>query len=210
MTARVDLPASDVERYYGAMMELADEARQVCAPMLERGLAVETKKDASPVTEVGRAIERRLRELIARRFPDHGVIGEEYPPHQPGSAFQWILDPIDGTEELIHGVPTWGAMLALHHNRVPVVGLIDHPALDLRASAGVGLGTWCNGRRIRLREPSARAALSESPDLSRRVRAHRGRDRSRGCHGGRAQRDLGSGGGPGPGRRSGRQLRGGP
>lgn len=133
-------------------MAFADEVRRIAAPMLEAGFATETKQDASPVTEVDRAIERRLRELIARQFPDHGVIGEEYPAHQPESAFQWILDPIDGTEELIHGIPTWGAMLALHHDGVPVVGLIDHPALDVRASAGVGLGAWRNGQRIRLQE----------------------------------------------------------
>lgn len=44
-------------------------------------------------------------------------------------------------------------MLALHHDGLPVVGLIDHPALDVRASAAVGLGAWRNGQRIRLREP---------------------------------------------------------
>jgi histidinol-phosphatase len=153
-TKGIDLPASDVERYYAAVMEFADEARRIAAPMLERGFTTETKQDASPVTDIDRAIERRLRELIAARFPDHGVIGEEYPAYRPESAFQWILDPIDGTEELIHGIPTWGAMLALHHDGVPVVGLIDHPALDVRASAGVGLGAWRNGQRIRLREPA--------------------------------------------------------
>ena len=156
-TPRIDLPASDVKRYHAAVLEFADEAWCVAAPMIERGFATETKNDGSPVTEVDRAIERQLRELIARRFPDHGVIGEEYPPHRPESVFQWILDPIDGTEEFIHGIPTWGVMLALHYDGVPVVGLIDHPALDVRASAGVGLGAWRNGRRIRLREPTSPA-----------------------------------------------------
>jgi fructose-1,6-bisphosphatase/inositol monophosphatase family enzyme len=118
---------------------------------------------------VDHAIERRLRELIAEQFPNHGVVGEEYPPHQSESAFQWILDPIDGTEELIHGIPTWGAMVALHHEGVPVVGLIDHPALDVRASAGVGLGAWHNGRRIRLREP----AVPTRPEAVRLVMSAR-------------------------------------
>jgi fructose-1,6-bisphosphatase/inositol monophosphatase family enzyme len=135
-------------------MAFADEARRIAGPMLERGFVTETKHDTSPVTEIDRAIERRLRELIASQFPNHGVIGEEYPAHQPESQFQWILDPIDGTEELIHGIPTWGAMLALHHDGVPVVGLIDHLALDVRASAAVGMGAWRNGQRIRLREPA--------------------------------------------------------
>lgn len=159
------LTAGDVERYHAAVIELADEARRTAAPMLERGLTTETKADASLVTDVDRAIERRLREMIGRWFPDHGIIGEEYPPERAESAFQWILDPIDGTEELVHGIPTWGAMLALHHRGVPVVGLIDHPALDLRVSAGVGLGAHRNGHRIRL--PAAPA--SARPEAVRLV-----------------------------------------
>jgi histidinol-phosphatase len=156
--APVELPPGDVARYHGAVIELADETRRIAMPMLARGFATETKADASPVTDVDRAVERRLRELLGRGFPDHGVIGEEYPPERPDSAWQWILDPIDGTDELIHGIPTWGAMLALHHHGVGVVGLIDHPALDLRVSAGIGLGAHRNGARIRLPEmaPGAR------------------------------------------------------
>ena len=60
------------------------------------------------------------------------------------------MDPIDGTEEFVHGIPTFGTMLALHHREVPLVGVIDHPALDIRVNAGIGLGTYQNGRRIRL------------------------------------------------------------
>lgn len=150
-----DLPAGDIERYHAAVIELADEARRIAGPMLDRGFTTETKADASPVTDVDRAIERRLRELIGRWFADHGIVGEEYPPERPDSAFQWILDPIDGTEEFVHGIPTWGAMLALHHRGAPLVGLIDHLALDLRVSAGVGLGAYRNGHRIRLPEVAA-------------------------------------------------------
>jgi fructose-1,6-bisphosphatase/inositol monophosphatase family enzyme len=72
------------------------------------------------------------------------------PATLPGSAFQSILDPIDGTEEFIHGIPTFGAMRALHHHGVPVVGVIDHPALDVRVDAAVGRGAYRNGRRIHL------------------------------------------------------------
>ena len=80
--------ARDVERYHAAALEMADEARRIVGPALERGLSVETKPDRSLVTDVDRAIERRCRELIERWFPDHGVLGEEYPPTRAGSAFQ--------------------------------------------------------------------------------------------------------------------------
>jgi len=112
-TARI--PRADVERYHAAAVEMADEARRIVEPAIERGFEVETKPDASLVTDIDHAVERRFRELIGRWFPDHGVIGEEYPPTHPESAFQWILDPIDGTEEFVHGVPTFGTMLGLHY-----------------------------------------------------------------------------------------------
>ncbi len=110
-----EIPARDIERYHAAAVELADEARRIVRPALEGGFDVKTKADASLVTDVDRAVELRLRELIGRWFPDHGVIGEEFPPTRPDSAFHWIMDPIDGTEEFVHGIPTFGAMLALHH-----------------------------------------------------------------------------------------------
>src|SRR3989449_2260870 len=149
---RVMVPAADIKRYHTAAVELADEARRIITPALERGFTVKTKADASLVTEVDQAIERRARELIDRWFPDHGVIGEEYPPTRPDSPFQWILDPIDGTEEFVHGIPTFGTMLALHHRGVPLVGLIDHAALDVRVNAGRGVGAYRNGQRIHLPE----------------------------------------------------------
>jgi fructose-1,6-bisphosphatase/inositol monophosphatase family enzyme len=171
-----EIPARDIERYHAAAVELAGEARRIVKPALERGFAVETKADASLVTDVDRGIERRLRELIERWFPDHGVIGEEYPPTQPGSAFQWIMDPIDGTEEFVHGIPTFGAMLALHHRGAPLVGVIDHPALDLLVSAGRGLGAYRNGQRLRLptgptsqRPESIRLVLSARINFTRHL-----------------------------------------
>lgn len=175
--APADVPHGDVARFHAAAIELADETRRIIAPMLERGFTTETKPDASPVTDVDRAVELRLRELIRRWFPDHGVVGEEYPPERPDSTFQWILDPIDGTAELVHGIPTWGAMLALHHRGVGVVGLIDHQALDLRVSGGLGLGAYRNGQRIRLPELEAGARPEDARVvLSARINFTRGVD----------------------------------
>ena len=107
---------------------MADEVRRIIRPALERGFDVKIKADASVVTgDVDQAVERRLREMIARWFPEHGVIGEEYPPTRPDSPWQWILDPIDGTGGVrARQWPTWGAILALHHRGTPIVGVIDH------------------------------------------------------------------------------------
>jgi histidinol-phosphatase len=154
----MSLPPADVERYHAAALEMADEARRIVLAAMARGFGVETKADRSLVTDVDRAVETHLRERIARWFPEHGVIGEEFPATGAGSPFQWIMDPIDGTEEFVHRVPTFGTMLALYHRDTPVVGVIDHPPLDLRVSAGVGLGAYRNGVRIR---------AGDGPDVGR-------------------------------------------
>jgi fructose-1,6-bisphosphatase/inositol monophosphatase family enzyme len=171
-----DVPARDIERYHAAALEMADEARRIVRPALEHGVSIEMKADRSPVTAVDRAVERRWRELIDRWFPDHGALGEEYPPARPGSPFHWIMDPIDGTAEFVHGIPTFGTMLALHHHGVALVGVIDHPALDIRVNAAVGLGTHRNGRRVRLddapapqRPEDVRLVLSARANFSRHV-----------------------------------------
>lgn len=142
----------DVERLHSAALEMADEARRIITAALESGFRVDTKLDRSLVTDIDRAVERRLREMIARWFPEHGVIGEEEAATRPGSPYQWIIDPVDGTEELVHGIPTFGTMLALHHEDRAVVGIIDHPALDVRVNAAMGIGAYRNGRRLALED----------------------------------------------------------
>lgn len=151
--ARADLEPAALARYRARATELADEARRIVRAGLAAGFRVDTKADRTLVTDVDREVEHRLRELIEGHFPDHGIVGEEEPPVRPDSAFQWILDPIDGTEEFAHGIPTFGTMLALHYRDQPIVGVIDHPALDLRVSAAFGLGTYRNGERVRLLDP---------------------------------------------------------
>lgn len=126
-----------------------------------RGFRARLKADASFVTDVDLAVERALRAAITRAFPDHGILGEELPATRPDAPFQWILDPIDGTTSLTHGVPFYGTIIALHHAGTPLIGVIDLPALGTRYSAGVGLGSWCDGRRLRLRDAPRRTIDKE-------------------------------------------------
>ena len=85
-----------------------------------------------PVTEADRQAERVLRTMIHERYPDHGVLGEEFGLTQEQAAWRWVLDPIDGTRSFISGVPLWGTLIALCYNGEPVLGCADHPALSER------------------------------------------------------------------------------
>ncbi len=83
-----------------------------------------------PVTEADRMVERRLRDDIGRRFPDHGIIGEEYGTHTGTSRYSWIIDPIDGTRAFIVGQPMWGTLVGLLDDGRPVAGWMHIPCLD--------------------------------------------------------------------------------
>lgn len=111
-------------------------------------LVVETKPDLTPVTEADQAVERALREHLAVRAPDHGVLGEEYGDQPGGSDFRWVIDPIDGTKSYVRGVPVWATLVALEHRGVPVVGVVSAPALGALWSAGRGLGAFRDGTQI--------------------------------------------------------------
>jgi histidinol-phosphatase len=157
MDIRNEIPARDIERYYSKAMDFSTSARRLIQSMLAAGFEIKRKPDNSFVTTADLRVEEFLRELIRKAYPDHGVIGEEYPASNPEAAFQWIMDPIDGTEDFIQRLPTFGSILALYYRGEPIVGVIDHPVLDWRVSAAFGMGAYHNGERIKLADldPSA-------------------------------------------------------
>lgn len=114
----------------------------------------EIKSDASIVTAADRNAERMLRDYVAQHLPTHGVIGEEFYEERRDSDIQWIVDPIDGTQNFFHGIPTWGTILGIHERGKPVVAFVDHPALGVRLHAVRGEGTFWNGERVRLPQTS--------------------------------------------------------
>ena len=72
---------------------------------------------------------RAIRKLIAERYPDHGVIGEEYGEDRPEAEFVWVLDPVDGTRAFIAGLPVWTTLIGLRFQGRPVLGSIGQPFL---------------------------------------------------------------------------------
>jgi len=131
-------------------VEVAWRAGRVALAHYQTGVAVEAKPDLSPVTVADREAERLARELIESRFPDDGILGEEFGETRPGARRRWILDPIDGTRSFTHGVPFFGVLLALEVEGDPVVGVIHFPALGETVWAARGEGCWWDGRRARV------------------------------------------------------------
>src|SRR3954467_10840415 len=122
-------------------VEIAREAGEVALRYFRRrDLAVERKADQSPVTIADRSAEELLRKRIGERFGEDSIIGEELGEQAGGSAFQWVLDPIDGTKSFIHGVPLFTTLVAVLQNDEPVIGVIHAPAVGETVYAAKGSG----------------------------------------------------------------------
>lgn len=80
-----------------------------------------------PVTEADREAERAIRNLIESRFPDHGIVGEEFGAVNADAHHVWVIDPIDGTRSFISGLPLWGTLLGLKRDGRAVAGMMSQP-----------------------------------------------------------------------------------
>ncbi|MBI3547151.1 MAG: hypothetical protein HY081_11275 [Gammaproteobacteria bacterium] len=171
MDLRTEIPRRDIERLHTKALEFSSAARSLVLSIITAGFEVKRKPDNSFVTSADLRVEEHLRGLIQLHFPDHGVIGEEYPATNPQAAYQWIMDPIDGTEDFVQHLPTFGSILALHYRGEPLVGVIDHPLLDMRVHAAFGLGAYYNGRHLKLTDIDA-SAIDGSERLMLPARAN--------------------------------------
>jgi histidinol phosphatase-like enzyme (inositol monophosphatase family) len=122
----------DLDALVAAATEAAEAAGAAIRPHFRSGLAADLKSDESPVTLADRAAEQAMRAVLAARFPDHGILGEEFGRQHADRRFRWVLDPIDGTRAFITGRPIFGSLIALLDGETPIIGLIDQPVTGER------------------------------------------------------------------------------
>ncbi len=116
----------------------------------DASLAVEQKEDQSPVTAADREAEVELRKRILARFPDHGIIAEEFGHERENAEYVWVLDPIDGTKSFVTGVCLFGTLIGLLHKGRPILGAINQPVLG-ELCIGDNRTTWLNDKPVRVR-----------------------------------------------------------
>lgn len=145
---RKHLPASFVEQAYSFTRQAVQSARRVFLDLQAGKCSSQQKADRSLVTEADKRVESLYVELILKHYPNHGIFAEEGGHSNSDSEFQWIIDPLDGTQSFVHGIPTYGSMLALWYQGWPLTGVIDHPGLNLGYHGAFEFGTWCNGERV--------------------------------------------------------------
>lgn len=126
------MPGLDLDAALRVAERAADAAAAAIRPWFRARLAVERKGDESPVTAADRAAEQAMRAVLAEAFPTHGILGEEFGEDRPGAPLQWVLDPIDGTKSFVTGRPTYGSLIALLADGVPVLGVMSQPSIGER------------------------------------------------------------------------------
>lgn len=115
-----------------------------------RHLGIETKSNMHDVvTEVDKACESLLIERISQAYPSHSILGEESGLHQKeGSEWEWVVDPLDGTNNYSQGLPIFCVSIGVKHHGQTVVGVVYVPLLDELYTAVRGEGAQWNGRQI--------------------------------------------------------------
>jgi inositol-phosphate phosphatase/L-galactose 1-phosphate phosphatase/histidinol-phosphatase len=159
----------DYEKQFGAFFdELAEAARVIALKYFRKDLVVDDKEDKTPVTQADREIEQMLRAMIKKKFPSHGLIGEEYGEDDAKAEFVWVIDPIDGTKAFATGCPMFGTIVGLTHDGKPAVGMVDQAFIKERWFGVAGKFCRYNGAptRVAKQRPLAAARLySTTPEM---------------------------------------------
>jgi histidinol-phosphatase len=151
--------ASVTGQYIQAVAEVAKLAGDFAMSYYGKAMRVDTKQDGSPVTLADRGAERLAREWIESRFPQDGILGEEFGTVRPNATRRWIIDPIDGTKSFVRSVPLWGTLIAVTEGDKVLAGCAYYPVVHELLAAAPGEGCFWNGVRCRV---SNVATLSEA------------------------------------------------
>jgi histidinol phosphatase-like enzyme (inositol monophosphatase family) len=149
------LEPAERDEFLPFVRELAAVSTAVVRRYYLQGTAVELKGDHTPVTAADRRAEEVMRLLIAQRYPDHGILGEEHGMVQPQARYRWVLDPIDGTKAFVSHCFIFGTLISLLRDGRPILGAIAHP-LTGHVLVGLGGGPALLGDRVMRVRPCAR------------------------------------------------------
>ncbi len=131
--------------------ELAKEAAAVAIGRARRVTPVE-KANLSFVTDLDQDIEQLIRRRLGEQYPDDCLTGEEYAAEGGSGPRRWSIDPIDGTGNLVHGLPLWAISIGLIESGQPVLGVIAIPPLGELYWAVSGQGAWMDGKPLHARD----------------------------------------------------------
>jgi myo-inositol-1(or 4)-monophosphatase len=135
-------------RYLQVALKAAREAGRIQRVHFGHSHSVEYKGETNPVTAIDKLCEQTIVQEILKAFPDHDVLAEESPFEGKGSPFRWIVDPLDGTTNYLHGYPCFAVSIGLEVEGEVRLGVAYNPLLEELFHAEKGKGAYLNGNRI--------------------------------------------------------------
>jgi myo-inositol-1(or 4)-monophosphatase len=157
----------DCKKIKALSIQLATEAGELQLRKFRKNLNIQWKGVTDPVTEVDKACEKLIVKGIRKAFPAHSIVGEEggaQGPEAAGAPYTWFIDPLDGTVNYSHGLPTFAVSIGVWEKDAkpvkgrlhdplygaPLIAVVHAPALGETFVAERGKGAWVNGKRIKV------------------------------------------------------------
>lgn len=141
-------PMREEEDYLQVAVAAAKEAGSIQKRFFRKPSVVEYKGDINPVSEVDRLCEAAIVGMIRSHFPEHDILTEESPYEGRGSPWKWIVDPLDGTTNYLHGLHCFCVSIGLEVEGRVELGVVYDPIVDELFYAELGDGAFLNGSRI--------------------------------------------------------------
>jgi myo-inositol-1(or 4)-monophosphatase len=138
------------------MLNIAVRAARKAGSIINRAslsggaLNVRSKRANDFVTQVDGAAEEAVMEIVRKSYPEHGFIAEESGETTPDAEYLWIIDPLDGTTNFIHGFPQYAVSIAVQHRGALTHAVVYDPVKNELFTASKGRGAFLNDRRIRV------------------------------------------------------------
>ena len=139
-----------------AAIEAATMAGAILEDAAKKGFRVIHKDTVNLVTDVDQRSENAIVELLTKRYPDHQILAEEEGLRsQSDSPYRWVIDPLDGTTNFVHGYPFYCVSVGLEYESTPVLGVVFDPTRHDLFVAETGHGAFLNGERLRASQVSS-------------------------------------------------------
>jgi myo-inositol-1(or 4)-monophosphatase len=137
-------------------IEAAREAGKFLKYSVGKVKSIEMKKgeERNLVSEIDKASEAKIISIIKRHYPGHAILAEESGASTTESDYKWIIDPLDGTTNFLHGLPIFSVTIGLEYKGEMVAGVVFDPNLDEMFTAEKGSGAFCNGKRLKVTNSS--------------------------------------------------------
>ncbi len=138
------------------MLNIAVRAARRAGSIINRAalggdaLEVQSKRVNDYVTQVDRAAEEAIIDIVRKAYPDHGFLAEESGATSQDAEYRWIIDPIDGTTNFIHGFPQYCVSIGIEHRGALTHAVVYDPVKNELFTASKGRGAFLNDRRVRV------------------------------------------------------------